>query len=359
MASHGWLETLENTFAVDCRPRYVVLRDRNKLIAGTVCYLPESASQVPGLDDILFGRLKPLARKCGLSFLPSLICGPMNCVGKHLLLDNSLVGKPRELAIRQLLDALEHIASTEAVSLYFWNLFDDEKEILESLEDRGYRKTRVFPACYLDIDWSSFDEYISYLKTFSKNAAKQVRQDLNRNQKAGVRIERIRDVAPYQARLFELADAHWFKYNLMRYPYRPDFFSKVLETLGEGGALYGAFKASTLIGFLLLVRQDDTSYALEVGIDHELSQRDATYFNVAFYTPIRDAIDARTKKLYFGRGLPEPKMRRGCRRKNAYLYYRARNEMRNAALRPWFLLHSLWVRRKVRAQARSTPGPER
>jgi len=355
LASHGWLKTVERTSIDDLDPRYIILRDGTDLVAGTVCYLSRSSHRSLTLDNFMFGRLKFVAEGLGLTFLPSLICGPLNCMGKHFLVDSTVSDTTRRQLIRTLLDALDCIASRFASSLCFSYLFEDEADILTLLKARGYSTTVVFPACYLDVEWSSFQGYLAYLKGLSKNAAKQVRKDLNRNRKAGVEVERIRDAASYQSRLFELADKHWYKYNQLRFPYKPDFFAEVQDNFGDDAVIYGAFKDSVLIGFMLLLRMGQTGHALEVGVDHELSQRDATYFNIVYYRPIADAIGQQIQRLYFGRGLPETKMRRGCKRRPSYLCYKAKSRFKNNALRAWFLIHARWTRRKVARQTRFVP----
>ncbi len=352
LASHGWLKTVEESFVPNVRPRYLLIRDAGRLIASTACHSAEPTDSVLTPDDLLFGRFKTQAVRFGLSLLPALVCGFPSGVGRHLLVSKSASAAARTLAIGKLLDTLEDIASRETASLFFWNVFDDEVEVLNRLKQRGFNKTRFFPACYLDIAWGSFDEYIGHLKNFSK-MPQNVRREINVNRRAGVSIERIQDVKPHQAALYDLANKHWFRHNQMPFPYRPDFFTRARENLGSDAVVYGAFKASALIGFMLLLKGAHTGHALEVGIDHDASMKEATYFNLVYYAPIRDTIGTRIKRLYFGRGLPEIKIRRGCKRRDTHLLYRANSRIRNRLLRPLFFIHSRWLQRKIIAQARA------
>lgn len=365
LASHGWLKTVEESFVPNVRPQYLLIRDAGRLIASTACHSSEPADRIFTPDDLLYGRFKTLAARFRLSLLPALVCGFPSGIGRDLLVSRSASATVRTLAIGKLLDSLEDIASEEGVSLFFWNVFDNEFEVLTQLKQRGFNKTRFFPACYLDVTWTSFDEYISHLKGFSR-MPKNIRREIKMNRKAGISIERIQDVTPHQAELHDLANKHWFRYNQMPFPYRPDFFTRAQENLGPDVVVYGAFKASALIGFMLLLKGAHTGHVLEIGIDQNVSRREATYFNLGYYAPIRDTIGTRIKRLYFGSGLAELKIRRGCKRRDTHLLYRANSRVRNRMLRPLFFLHSLQLQRKITAQARaardgsfSRPRPRR
>jgi predicted N-acyltransferase len=352
LARHGWLRTVEESFIPYARPRYVLIRDGGRLIAATSCHSSEATDPVFTPDDLFFGRFKDRARNMGLSLLPALVCGFPSGVGRDLLVSSSVSASLRTLVVGKLLDALEDIASEQGLSLFFRSVFGSEVEVLNQLELRGFNKTTFFPPCYLDIEWASFEEYIGHLKAFSK-MPQNVRREIRLNRNAGINIEPIQDVRPHQTTLFDLADRHWFRYNQMPFPYRPDFFAKAQDNLGSDAVFYGAFRASDLIGFMLLLKGPHTAHALEIGIDHDASRKEATYFNLGYYAPIRDTIGTRIKRLYFGSGLPEIKIRRGCKRRATHLLYRANGRIRNKMLRPLFFLHSQQLQHKISAQAKA------
>jgi hypothetical protein len=73
-----------------------------------------------------------------------------------------------------------------------------------------------------------------------------------------------------------------------------------------------------------------------------MAGKDFTYFNIAYYRPIMDAILNQTDRLYYGRGFYRLKARRGCVTKNLYMYYKSFNGLRNIAIRLWFGFISTW-----------------
>jgi predicted N-acyltransferase len=132
----------------------------------------------------------------------------------------------------------------------------------------------------------------------------------------------------------------------VHFPYKPSLFGRLQENLGKNGIVYAAFKNSRLIGFSLVLEGNGIGYGLELGVEDDLPKREATYFNLCYNKPIKDGIGGKTKTLYFGQGLPELKVRRGCKLRDVYVFYRSPSRIRNAILGPWFELHSWWVKRK-------------
>src|SRR4030042_3680606 len=76
-ATHGWLQTVETTFIGDIRPLYVLVREDGKPIGVTVSYILHKTGTVEDLDDRLLGRVKPLALRLGISFMPTRGCGTL------------------------------------------------------------------------------------------------------------------------------------------------------------------------------------------------------------------------------------------------------------------------------------------
>jgi predicted N-acyltransferase len=350
VVSHGWLRTLEETYVVDLKPRYFLSHEGERLVGATVGYFSRPTEEVQTLDDIMFGRLRKAVSRLGCSFLPALLCSPIRGQGNQLLVDRSLDRRECNLIMAELLDALEAIARSESLPLCFLSVPGEEVELRKLLKRRGYGEALAFPSFYLDVKWRSFDAYIADIRRVSKNMARNVTREINLNRRAGVRIERLDDIRAHSGRLYELADAHWFEYNRRRFPYTPAFFETVCEHLGDGATIYAAFKESVLIGFLLLLRKDERAYALEVGIDRDLGERNGTYFNLNYYTPLSDAIENGTKGIHFGCGARDVKLRRGCKKTDLYLYFRSGKGVKNLALQPFFAFYSMWVRRKWRSR---------
>ena len=63
--------------------------------------------------------------------------------------------------------------------------------LIKQLQKRKYFQTIDFPMTYMDITWNSFDGYKKYIRKQSRNMKKNIVTEINRNQKAGVTIEKV------------------------------------------------------------------------------------------------------------------------------------------------------------------------
>jgi predicted N-acyltransferase len=363
LASHGWLRTLERSTASAERRRYVLARHADRLVAAAACYGFERSTRSIGLDDLMFGRLTRVARSLGLSFLPALQLGAPGAYGDQVLIDPGLDEPRRREVLGLVLDVVQQMAFGNKTSVFCSNLFETDRALLEALADRGFHRTRLLPVCYVDVVWDSFASYVDDLAQTSRNMAASVRKEVSRNRRSGVKIGQIEDVDAHEEELHRLADLHWRRYNSVPFPYGPGFFGTARRMLGDDAVLYGAFRDSRLFGFMLLLRRGEVAFASDVGIDHDVSGDSATYFNLCFYEPIREAIGTGLRRIYYGRGVPKAKIRRGCKVRSSFLCYRSPNRVINPALRPLFAMHSRWISRKSvafsHAPAASRPGEGR
>jgi predicted N-acyltransferase len=346
-ASYGWLKTLEQTFIGDQKPRYFLMREAGRLIATAACYIAQPSEQIHNCDDTLLGRFKRYASKMGISFLPAMICSPRGAFGTHVLVDKRLDSKKAETVVTELIKKIEEFAFEYRLSIVFANVMDHEISLIRSLSERGYSKADTFPLCYLDVEWSSFNDYLASLKQIRQGSAKMIRREINKNRNEGVIIEEIEKVDGYQDRLFEMANRNYLSHNGKPFPFRKEYFKALKENLGSDAVIYTATKNNELVGVCVLLRRKESYFVPVIGVDHESAGNDFTYFNLAYYRPIRDAISDRIKRIYFGQAMYSLKTRRGCKMSNTYTYYKPYRRVSQIAVRPWFWLLSTWYRKKA------------
>lgn len=349
LASHGWLLAAEEGGVENLEPRYVLVHQDGQLVAGAACYVCWPRNRIFNPDFQMFRRFRRIPALFDISFLPAMICCPYRCFGKHLLLHSRLTGKRRAQFRQRLLDAVEGLARSQSLPLWFPHLAAAEVESADLLSRRGYHRTLEMPIAYIQIEWDSFAGYLAYLQTFSKSMPGVVRHEMNRNRKAGIVIERIAYPSLHRARLHELANQHYFRHNKKNVFYTQDFLPKLKEHLGDDLILYGAFRKDLLVGFSALQRRGSVAYLNSVGIDREATRRDFTYFNLVYYRPISDAIATGIRRIYFGTAMYGLKARRGCRTSRLQILYKGASRLRHFALRPYFAFHAQWVGRKFAA----------
>jgi len=350
VSAHGWFQAFEEETVGSFEPSYVLLHEGGKLVAATSCFLCQSKSGLFNPDEFMYGRFSRLLGALQLSFYPAMLVGSHGLFGyqRTFLLSDGLSDKARRRACQLLLTTLETLAQSVKVPLHLpYVLPDKELDVTRLLAERGYLTTRAFPVCFLDIEWDSFDGYLSYLHTFSKKMRQNVKEEIRRFKRAGFTVEVIENPSEYGDRLFELADTHYRSYNQRGVTFTPQFLPKVKRLLGQDAVFYGAFRENSLVGFVVLVKRGEIGYLPWTGIDRETSARSGTYFNLVFYRPVEDANRLQIKRLYFGRALYKTKVRRGCRVYGPRHFYRSPNRAWHGILRPWFAFHENWMRRKM------------
>jgi len=339
---YGWLKTTEETFIGDMNPRYILVKNSNELVGAAACYILNKVRLVEDLDRLLFERFEHYAATLGISFMPGFVCCPIFGYGSHLLIKGGADWRERKAIITALLDAIEGVASIHRLSPSFIHITDDECELQQLLERRRYSRAVYMPMNYIDIAWKSFEEYRAHLKKASKNIDKVIRNEMNRNRKEGVTIRVLEDLGTYEGRLYKLLNDHCYRHTHMPLMFKRGFLGKLKEALGEDAVFYVSFKEGVITGVCILLKRNKTGYLAMVGIDHKMAGNDFTYFNIAYYRPIMDAILNQTDRLYYGRGFYRLKAKRGCVTKKIYMYYKSFNGFRNIAVRLWFAFISSW-----------------
>lgn len=337
--SYGWLKTVEETFIGDVGHRYIVLLDHQGTVGAAVCQVFNRGDKVFNLDDCMFGRFKKAFNGLGITFLPAFVCCPVKGYGKHILFREGIDSATKEIVAESLIRAMEAEASKHGLSVSFTGVTNDESDLIRLLRQRGYRRTLDHPITYLDIGWPSFSGYKQYVKRL-RGSSRVIRHEMNKNRRAGVTIRDLRNVEGCEDRLHDLLEKNYRKHNEKSFPYRRGFLSRVKQNLKEDAVIYVAEKHGEMVGVSLLLQRAGVGYMSVIGVDHEQTANDFTYFNIGFYRPIEDAISLGRKKVYFGTLSYKLKARRGIKAMDAHVYHRPGQRMLGAPLKPFFAVHS-------------------
>jgi predicted N-acyltransferase len=338
-SSHGWLRTVEQTFIGEVRNRYCLVYEHEALVGAAICQIWERSDWVFDLDDCMLGRFKGLSRRLGVSFLPAYVCGMLKGCGENLLVDASMEPDAQRAVSRGLLDAIETDAVEFGVPVAFTNVVESDSDLVEMLHDRGFWSTVDLPVAWMDVCWSSFEEYKAYVKQIS-GSNRFLRNEISRFRKSGVEVKKLTQGPELGGKLHELLEQNYRVHNGKNYPFDQGFLRTLKENLLEGAVIYLASKEGTHHGVSLMLKRGAVGHMAAIGINHAVAGNDFTYFNLGFYEPIADAIDGRLERLEFGTALYAAKRRRGCRTVDTYLYYKPMRTGRLLATRSAFRAHS-------------------
>jgi predicted N-acyltransferase len=351
-ATHGWLQTVETTFIGDIHPLYVLVREDKKPVGATVCYTFYKTDTVEDMDDRLLGRMKPLALRFGISFMPTVVCGTLWGYGDHLAVEPEANPERKQTVMNKLLDVVEGEASRKGLPIDLIDVPEEDLYLAAVLRHRGYSRSRHVPMTLLDLHWSSFAEYTKSLDDISPNARKDLKWKINKNRKSGTTISVLENINEDAERLHELLTLNYRRHWNLPFCFSKDFFPELKRNLGGNVVLHVSHKAGSITGVLLELRYNGTSQIPLVGIDHEKCINDMTYFVLTYYAPIEEAISAGITRLYFGPGHYLMKMRLGCRTANLFNWHKSHRRIAHHAARLWFTILSSWNRYKLPRQVR-------
>lgn len=343
---YGWLKTFEEATVNPPLSYYITLYDRKKIAAASVCYLDKKKENSRSVDNILLGRFKKIKWIQGFSFLPAVMCGSKNGYGTHFLISKGLKENEIVHLYEQLIDIIENIAEKNNASVYFSNVMNNEKSLILTLVKRRYYKTFSLPLNYIDINWSTFQDYKNYVSKKHPSMKKTIPRDINKNRKAGIEIKELKNIAEHRDKLFRLLKMNHEKHNNNTFLLKPDYFLHLKENFGNDAIIFTALKEDDIIGVCIELRKGKRAALTHVGIDHNISKGDLTYFNIVFYEPIKKAIENGTEKIYCGNAFYAMKGRRGFKAARTYIFYKPNLGSLNYLVRIWFLMHKLWMKRK-------------
>jgi len=343
--SYGWLKTIEETAINKNKPFYFLIEDDGATVAVAVCYETRKDNPYDLLNGYILGRLERIAGTFGISFKPAFLCGPAGGYGEHVIVKQGLSQQQRIAYMSLLIDAIEVEAETRRLSLFFSNVSENESELRNELQARKYNITVVHPKNRLKIKWRSFTGYLSDRATISKKDKETFKYQMNKNRKAGVSI-RLLDEPEHEERLYQLLSEHHYRLNKQPFPYTENFIRSLRKNLGSDAMILVAEKDSEFIGVTILFQRDSEGWATFIGMDHDLSKNNFTYFNLAYYELIDRAIRTGIKSLNYGGMLYRVKKRRGCTLEGNYIFHRASSRLLHRLLRPWFFMHMIWYKNR-------------
>ena len=343
---YGWLKTFEEATVNPPLPYYITLNRGEKITAASVCYLDKKKENSRSIDNILFGRSKNIKWLKNVSFLPAVMCGSKNGYGSHFLFSKDLNENETIYLYDQLTDIIENIAEKNNASVYFSNVMSNEKSLIQILSKRGYYKTFSLPLNYINIQWSSFHDYKKSVSKEHPSMKKTIPRDINKNRKSGIEVKELQNIEDHWERLYQLLKMNHDKHNTDTFTLKPDYFLQLKENFGNDAILFAGLKGADIIGVCIELRKDKKAALTRVGIDHNISLNDLTYFNIAFYEPIRNAIENKIESIYGGNAFYEMKGRRGYKAANTFIFYKPYGRRLNYLIRFWFVIHKLWMKRK-------------
>jgi predicted N-acyltransferase len=321
--TYGWFRTLETQQSFYVSPIYIAVYDEGKLAALAPCFVDlQDHFFIDGPRIMPFmKKLLSLGHRVGLCQDHVMLCYSPFCLRSKVLLRKS---PEEEFLLSLLSNKVDEICRKQRFlfsSFLFVSEFDGL--LMENLRNLGYLSSPGTTTLYLDVKWPSFEDY---LKSLKYNTRKNIRREIRKCAENEVTIEK-RELKDLSAKLSELLANHILKYaKNAKNIFDPVFFSKLDEYARDKIKVFIAKKNNEVVGFSLLTQHKKTLDAWMCGFNYNaLTKTDFAYFNLAYYAPIRYAIDEGFKKIYYRRKSEKVKLDRGCKPERTYSFVKCHN----------------------------------
>jgi predicted N-acyltransferase len=216
------------------------------------------------------------------------------------------------------LEALEEMAREEGLPLCFYGVEQRQEPLRATLRARGFHEVYLFSDNLLTLPSGDLNDY---LKRFPKGKRKSLKHEMRRLERRQIRFERTAALAEWGPRLSQLYDQTCRKYgdDYLRMP--PSCWPLLQRHLGPRAEAIIARRGDAPVGFSLLLHKRDL-WGYRVGrSDGGEPAAESSYFGLAYYEPIRRALELGCAHLWLGPNGWRTKRHRGAMTHHLYNYF--------------------------------------
>lgn len=340
--SSAWLRVLESSSV----PSFYLTAtdDHGGAVAGLTAHL--LSRETPAWDfyriDRVLRRLAALPDRDAhgivgvrprepVTLMPSLLLGGRHTSHSRLLLARGLPEAAQQEATDALLDEAGRLGRELGARSLAFMFVDEHDRLRDDLGQRGYLAFLHAKAGVMDIDFATFDEYLS---RFSPHRRRRIGKELRSFAEAGVVFshhplgEVIEEITP-------LGMALEYRYGVDGDTV--DAAQKSLQTVsaafGERAVALTAEQDGKIRGYVLAIRWNDVLVLRSAGFDYDYKGRLPLYYGVVFYNVVRYALASGVRQVLYSIESAEAKESRGCRIIDEYGMVSGLDEQASAVLR--------------------------
>lgn len=341
------LQVLEEFSTNGHKRRYIVFRSPSGTVIATGELLQPPCNHNP-VVDILLGRLYHRIPAAHDWLLPMLLLRAD--LGRDIpIMAAAKPGTDRVRLLRSMLKALQLHATHQDWALAVTGIPAADTTLVNVLTRAGYLKTLARPVAELRLNFGSWDAYVESAAQHNKKAAATIRQETNRAQREGVTIEEWDSSKVPESHLHKLLNEHQRRLTRQDFCYKPGILSALKCTLGDKIRILLAIHENRIMGVSVFTWAGSRGYTPYIGMVEKAERAGLAYFSLAYYQPIRLAIDLGLKNLAYGNAVFPAKIRRGCTATETCLFFRPRRGVIRAILKGPMSLHQRLLQNKYAA----------
>jgi hypothetical protein len=295
------------------------------------------------IKKIISNHLKKSADRINMRLL---ICGNACVSGEHGF---TCVPDTNKLEVMDALaDVIYRIGQAEKLrgkiaAVLVKDFYDSSIDFSKELEEYKYHDFLVEPNMIVDINWNTFDDYLSAM---SKKYRKRAKGIVTK----GLELERkdfsAEDISDNSKQIQVLYNNVHYKASFRMASLTSNYFAEMKKVLGDKFIFIAYYYNEKMIGFKSSFILKNEVEAHFIGIDYEINKELELYQNI-LYDYVKQAISINAKHLYLGRTASEIKSTVGAEAHQLTCYIRHRNSFSNIIIKPFVdhLKPTSWVPR--------------
>ncbi|MBU2718643.1 GNAT family N-acetyltransferase [Acidithiobacillus ferridurans] len=220
--------------------------------------------------------------------------------GSPVTINSPPFARSEALSDRQVIEAMDEVlrrtARAEGHFLIVVRDFEPNAQNLRSIfRRRGYHWTPSLPNTYMEIHWSTPEQYWDAMRSYYRS---KLKKHLKRNQQAGVHHRLVDDFESMAEILHhQWMVVHQHAKEFQRETLTPTFYGELARTLEGRAKVILFYRGEALVGHALLLVDGDMLRWLYVG--REVAANDSLYIYIA-YTVVESAILLGARQLEMG-----------------------------------------------------------
>ncbi|MBT3407427.1 hypothetical protein HOD20_01715 [archaeon] len=294
ISSWGWYAMAEKTKCIRINPRHMIIRKGEEIVAIFPMYIESKNSEFTLINNIIF-RGSKLLNKFKLRQYPALICGWPPSLREKMMF-NKKHEKDYQKITNMFFKEIDKIAEEEKIKFSALTYVSSFDKLKNNVPDNY----KIFPylngLAYLDNKFETFYDYEMSMKSRDR---KRVRREIKKNKESGVEIIRLNDISGYEKIFAELFLNMLEKYNDTESLKDEEYFKNLNKYLKGKFTAYIAKLDGEIIGFQITLGKE-YKHGYMVGLNHEKTKDNFTYFNLCYYNPIEDMIKEKSKIMFKG-----------------------------------------------------------
>lgn len=342
----GYLKSLEDAKPVALNFRYVILKEGSDPIAcfcfqmlnvasnelGSILNLEKygwlAGKVTSAIDKVVFKR------KHGQSNY-ILCCGSFFVSGEYGI---SFRDKNKKQEVYQsLLLIIDKIKESiekngDDVCALIIKDFFDASSIDNILIDEGYSSLPMDPEMIFHVHkgWNSFE---NYLEALAAKYRLRANNSIKKLDKVQVKFLTLKEIEKYSDEIITLYKQVQENASVRLVRANADYFINLKKNLRDNFYIKAFFLEERLVAFKSGIHYQSNHEAHLIGMDYSLNKTLLTYQNL-LYSFIKDAIEMKSTRLFFGRTALEIKTTVGAKAYPLYTYFRLNNSILNSMIKP-------------------------